>query len=122
MIEFNELQTLQDAVKIIESKFMLDKEVMTDTEIHDMTETIRGMYWLINGRKHEDYMKQLKDFRDHMDTTLKEYYTGDEDQVDAFYHMDFEVTFNDKKVVLENGAGVFSDIYSCIEKAIDEQY
>lgn len=121
MIEFNDLETLQDAVKIIESKFMLDKEVMTDTEIQDMTKTIRGLYWMISDRKHEDYMKQLKDFRDHMDTTLKEYYTDDEDQVDAFYHMDFEVTFNDKKVVLENGASVFNDIYSCIEKEIDEQ-
>ena len=121
MIEFNELQTLQDAVKIIESKFMIDREVMTDTEIQDMTETIRGMYWLINGRKHEDYMKQLKDFRDHMDATLKEYDTDDEGQIDAFYHMDFEITFNGKKAVLENGADVFNDIYSCIAHEIDEQ-
>ena len=121
MIEFNELQTLQDAVKIIESKFMLDREVMTDTEIQDMTETIRGMYWLINDRKHEDYMKQLKNFRDHMDATLKEYDTDDEDQIDAFYHMDFEVTFNGKKVVLENGADVFNDIYSCIVNELNQQ-
>lgn len=121
MSEINELQALTEAIKIIESKLTTDRECMDDTSIQSMTKTIRDLNWMLSKRRHEKYVKQLKDFKDHMDITLQEYDTDIQSNIDTFYSLEFEITFNGKKVVVENNADVFSDIYRCISDEIAGQ-
>lgn len=121
MSEINELQALTEAIKIIESKLTTDRECMDDTSIQSMTKTIRDLNWMLSKRRHEKYVKQLKDFKDHMDITLQEYDTDIQSNIDTFYSLEFEITFNGKKVVVENNADVFSDIYRCVSDEIAEQ-
>lgn len=121
MSEINELQALTEAIKIIESKLTTDRECMDDTSIQSMTKTIRDLNWMLSKRRHEEYVKQLKDFKDHMDITLQEYDTDIQSNIDTFYSLEFEITFNGKKVVVENNADVFNDIYRCISDEIAGQ-
>ena len=121
MSTIDELKTLEEALDIVRSNLLINREVMTDGEVKSTVDTIRNLNAMISSRKHDEYLKQLNDFKRHMDATLEEYHTDDESNNDAFYRMDFEVTFNCKTVVLENGADVFNDIYRCIEDEITEQ-
>ena len=68
-----------------------------------------------------NYVKQLKDFKNYMDAcflVLMEH--GDSDDNHAFYNSDFEITFRGKKVTLYNGAAVYQAIEEIIQTEIDE--
>ena len=69
-----------------------------------------------------DYIKQLKDFKNYMEacfTVLMEHGTGD--NVSEFYSSDFEITFRGKKVTLGNGAEVFQAIEEIIQTEINNE-
>lgn len=121
MFETNELEVLRQAVEIIKSKLMIDREVMEEEDIDKMQKNIRDLNCMISKRQRELYIEQLKDFKDHMDASLNGMFTDIQEQIDEFYSLKFEVTFNSKTVTLVNGADVFNAIYSCIEDEINEQ-
>ena len=67
----------------------------------------------------KNYVKQLKEFQAYMIACLDLADAGDDD-VNAFYNSDFEITFRGKKATLYNGAEVFQGIEEIIKTEIDE--
>ena len=69
----------------------------------------------------QNYVKQLKDFQSYLNAcfeVLMEH--GDQNDVEAFYNSDFEITFRGKKVTLYNGAEVFQAIEEIVATEIEE--
>lgn len=119
-IKVDELQTLKDALSIVKDKLMIDRDVMEVEDIESMTKTIRDLNWIISQRSHEEYKKQLQDFKDHMNHTIDNGLVDDDSIREKFYDLEFEVTFNDKSITLQNSATVFNFIFKAVEEELDE--
>ena len=74
-------------------------------------------------KKMNNYVKQLKEFKNYMDACFEVLMCNDEtpESVDMFYRSDFTVTFRGKTVTLANGADVFQSIEEIIQTEIDNE-
>ena len=66
-----------------------------------------------------NYVKQLKDFQSYLSACFEVLMeNGDQNDVEAFYNSDFEITFRGKKVTISNGAEVFQTIEEIVATEI----
>ena len=121
MITIDELKTLEEAFSIVRSYLNINREVMTEDGVNDTTNTLRNLNMMISSYKHEEYLKQLKDFRDHMEATLDKYLGSTDELFEEFCDLKFEITYNGKSVYLMQGATVFDGISRVIDDEITEQ-
>jgi hypothetical protein len=69
----------------------------------------------------DNYVKQLKAFQSYLNACFEVLMeNGDQNDVEAFYNSDFEITFRGKTVSLSNGAEVFQAIEEIVANEIED--
>lgn len=98
-----------------------DRDSVRD-EIRNTEEQIIYLYDEIRKEANAEYIRKLRDFREHMTTSydvlMGDY--GDDKTCETFYTSTFAITWRGKTVELENGATVFQGIEELIDTEIDE--
>jgi len=113
----------EQILKTLKSYLEVNQDVLLDSEIEDIRKQISHIEGEIKMEKHNAYIKQLKDFRDHMSNTF-DVLMGDactDESVDIFYRSEFEISFRGKTVRVINGASIFQNIEYALGVEIEEQ-
>jgi hypothetical protein len=76
---------------------------------------------MTNNEALKQYVKQLREFKDHLNKAVNEGLGADDNEVTmAFLESDFTISFMGKSVTLGNGAEVFQSIEELINYEIEE--
>ena len=110
----NNLKTIESAIQRLKAMYDCNYECMDADDSGDLLATIHELEQMKRDLMHDDYIKKITDFRDHVVSTMPES-TEDEDEHslkawEDFYGLKWTISFAGKEVTLDNEAGTWQPI------------
>ena len=119
----NNLKTIESAIQRLKAMYDCNHEVMDADDLGDLLTTIHELKQMRRNLMHDDYIKKITDFRDHVVSTMPEPY---EEETDAnlkawedFYGLKWTISFAGKEVTLDNEAGTWQPIVDMLDNYLD---
>ena len=119
----NNLKTIESAIQRLKAMYDCNHEVMDADDLGDLLTTIHELEQMKRNLLHDDYIKKITDFRDHVVSTMPESY---EEETDAnlkawedFYGLKWTISFAGKEVTLDNEAGTWQPIVDMLDNYLD---
>ena len=119
----NNLKTIESAIQRLKAMYDCNHEVMDADDLGDLLTTIHELEQMRRNLIHDDYIKKITDFRDHVVSTMPESY---EEETDAnlkawedFYGLTWTISFAGKEVTLDNEAGTWQPIVDMLDNYLD---
>ena len=119
----NNLKTIESAIQRLKAMYDCNHEVMDADDLGDLLTTIHELEQMKRNLLHDDYIKKVTDFRDHVVSTMPESY---EEETDAnlkawedFYGLKWTISFAGKEVTLDNEAGTWQPIVDMLDNYLD---
>lgn len=119
----NNLKTIESAIQRLKAMYDCNHEVMDADDSGDLLTTIDELAQLRINLMHDNYIKEITDFRDHVVSTMPESY---EEETDAdlkawedFYGLKWTISFAGKELTLANEAGTYQPIVDMLNNYLD---
>ena len=119
----NNLKTIESAIQRLKAMYDCNHEVMDADDLGDLLTTIHELEQMRRNLMHDDYIKKITDFRNHVVSTMPESY---EEETDAnlkawedFYGLKWTISFAGKEVTLDNEAGTWQPIVDMLDNYLD---
>ena len=119
----NNLKTIESAIQRLKAMYDCNHEIMDADDLGDLLTTIHELEQMRRNLMHDDYIKKITDFRDHVVSTMPESY---EEETDAnlkawedFYGLKWTISFAGKEVTLDNEAGTWQPIVDMLDNYLD---
>ena len=119
----NNPKTIESAIQRLKAMYDCNHEVMDADDLGDLLTTIHELEQMRRNLMHDDYIKKVTDFRDHVVSTMPESY---EEETDAnlkawedFYGLKWTISFAGKEVTLDNEAGTWQPIVDMLTAYLD---
>lgn len=112
-------EILRDCLILIKAKLEVDGDFLEPDELKKLKALqYKTFHWWL-AEEHKEYTAEIKSFLDYMDSVFP-----DEDEkihnIDAFYDMDFTITFGEKTITLHNGSDTYSDIKCLLNREYED--
>lgn len=119
----NKLKTIESAIQRLKAMYDCNYEVMDADDSGNLLTTIHELEQMKRDLLHDDYIKKVTDFRDHVVSTMPES-TEDEDEHslqawEDFYGLKWTISFAGKEVTLDNEAGTWQPIVDMLNDYLD---
>ena len=110
----NNLKTIESAIQRLKAMYDCNYECMDADDGGDLLTTIHELEQMRINLMHDNYIKEVTDFRDHVVSTMPES-TEKEDEHslkawEDFYGLKWTISFAGKEVTLDNEAGTWQPI------------
>ena len=119
----NNLKTIESAIQRLKAMYDCNHEVMDADDLGDLLTTIHELEQMRRNLIHDDYIKKITDFRDHVVSTMPE---STEEETDAnlkawedFYGLKWTISFAGKEVTLDTEAGTWQPIVDMLDNYLD---
>lgn len=119
----NDIKTIEKAMQRLRDMYDCNHEVMDADDSGDLLTTIDELAQLRRNLMHDNYIKEITDFRDHVVSTMPESY---EEETDAnlkawedFYGLKWTISFAGKELTLDNEAGTWQPIVDMLDNYLD---
>lgn len=119
----NDIKTIEKAMQRLRDMYDCNHEVMDADDSGDLLTTIDELAQLRRNLMHDNYIKEITDFRDHVVSTMPESY---EEETDAdlkawedFYGLKWTISFAGKELTLDNEAGTWQPIVDMLNNYLD---
>ena len=118
----NNLKTIESAIQRLKAMYECNHEVMDADDSGDLLTTIHELEQMRRNLMHDNYIKEITDFRDHVVSTMPESTEEDEHSLKAwedFYELKWTISFAGKEVTLDNEAGTWQPIVDMLTDYLD---
>ena len=119
----NNLKTIESAIQRLKAMYDCNHEVMDADDLGDLLTTIHELEQMRRSLMHDDYIKKITDFRDHVVSTMPESYEEETDvnlkAWEDFYGLKWTISFAGKEVTLDNEAGTWQPIVDMLDNYLD---
>ena len=119
----NGIKTIEKAMQRLRDMYDCNHDVMDAGDSGDLLITIDELAQLRRNLMHDNYIKEITDFRDHVVSTMPESY---EEETDAnlkawedFYGLKWTISFAGKELTLDNEAGTWQPIVDMLNNYLD---
>lgn len=122
-VDMNDIKTIEKAMQRLKDMYDCNHEVMDADDSGDLLTTIDELAQLRRNLMHDNYIKEVTDFRDHVVSTMPES-TEDEDEHslkawEDFYGLKWTISFAGKELTLVNEAGTWQPIVDMLNNYLD---
>lgn len=119
----NRLKIIECAIQRLKAMYDCNYEVMDADDSDDILATIHELEQMRIDLMHDNYIKEVTDFRDHVVSTMPES-TEKEDEHslkawEDFYGLKWTISFAGKEVTLNNEAGTWQPIVDMLTDYLD---
>lgn len=122
-VDMNDIKTIEKAMQQLRDMYDCNHEAMDADDSGDLLTTIDELAQLRINLMHDNYIKEVTDFRDHVVSTMPESY---EEETDAdlkawedFYGLKWTISFAGKELTLVNEAGTYQPIVDMLNNYLD---
>lgn len=122
-VDMNDIKTIEKAMQRLRDMYDCNHEAMDADDSGDLLTTIDELAQLRINLMHDNYIKEITDFRDHVVSTMPESY---EEETDAnlkawedFYGLKWTISFAGKELTLANEAGTWQPIVDMLNNYLD---
>lgn len=119
----NNLKTIESAIQRLKAMYDCNHEVMDADDSGDLLTTIDELTQLRINLMHDNYIKEVTDFRDHVVSTMPESYEEETDDNlkawEDFYGLKWTISFAGKELTLVNEAGTWQPIVDMLNNYLD---
>ena len=119
----NDIKTIEKAMQQLRDMYECNHEAMDADDSGDLLTTIDELAQRRINLMHDNYIKEVTDFRDHVVSTMPESY---EEETDAdlkawedFYGLKWTISFAGKELTLVNEAGTYQPIVEMLNNYLD---
>ena len=119
----NNLKTIESAIQRLKVMYDCNYECMDADDGGDLLTTIHELEQMRINLMHDNYIKEVTEFRDHVVSTMPES-TEKEDEHslkawEDFYELKWTISFAGKEVTLDNEAGTWQPIVDMLTDYLD---
>lgn len=119
----NDIKTIERAIQRLKAMYDCNYECMDADDSGDLLATIHELEQMKRNLMHDNYSKEITDFRDHVVSTMPES-TEKEDEHslkawEDFYELKWTISFAGKEVTLDNEAGTWQPIVDMLNNYLD---
>ena len=119
----NNLKTIESAIQRLKAMYDCNYECMDADDSGDLLVTIHELEQIKRNLLHDDYIKKVTDFRDHVVSTMPESTEKeDEHSLKAWedsYGLKWTISFAGKEVTLDSEAGTWQPIVDMLTDYLD---
>ena len=119
----NNLKTIESAIQRLKAMYDCNYECIDADDGGDLLTTIHELEQMRINLLHDNYIKEVTDFRDHVvSTTPESKEKEDEHSLKAwedFYGLKWTISFAGKEVTLDNEAGTWQPIVDMLTDYLD---